>query len=530
VRRGWGGRRHPGRALALVLLAALAVPPAIGAGPASAATTAASPTAAADRGSRPNILFILADDLSTLEMGAMPKVNARLEQKGTSFANAIVNVSLCCPSRATILRGQYGRNTGVRTNGGANGGFEAFYRNGTEQSTIATWLQDAGYRTALFGKYLNGYPNTEPNTYVPPGWDEWASPIVGYPYAGFEYTVNENGTLVPYGSQPEDYGTDVFVRKTQEFITAAAADQTPFFAFLSAYAPHNPATPAPRHVGLFPTLVAPRTPGFGEQDLSDKPDWLAGRVLKPNKLAKADEIFRQRARSLQALDEGVAALVDTLRANGQLENTYIVFMSDNGYHFGQHSMAVGKGTPYEEDIRVPLIIRGPGVLQGEIRRRLVGNDDIAPTFADLAGVTPPEFVDGRSLVPLFGAHRPTSWRHSFLLDHWREVYNTENPSTSPRGGALEPSELGGTERVSGKGRSDKTPIWHGLRTRRYAYIEYETGEKELYDLRFDPAQLSSIASSASEVLLATLHERLVAMRTCRAERCRDLEDQTIQTG
>lgn len=517
------GRQPAAGALALVLLLALTAPLIAGTGPASAATRTHPAT-------RPNILFVLADDLSQAEMAAMPNVHSLLAKQGTSFSNALVNVSLCCPSRTTILRGQYAHNTGVLTNGGANGGFEAAYRNGIEQSTIATWLHVAGYRTGLFGKYLNGYPNTVPISYVPRGWDEWASPVSGFPYSEFSYTLNVNGALVPYGNAPDQYGTDVFVHKTEDFVTAAGAAKEPFFAFLPVYAPHNPAVPAPRHQALFPKLRAPRTPGFGESDLSDKPKWVRERrALNARTIAKTDAIFRQRARSLQALDEGVASLVQTLRRNGQLDNTYIVFMSDNGYHFGQHSLAVGKGAPYEEDVHVPLIIRGPDVARGQTRRKLVGNDDLAPTFADLARVRAPHFVDGRSLVPLLGAGNPSKWRNSFLLDHWREVYTSAHPATAPRGGALEPSELGG-ERQSGKGRSDRTPVWHGLRTRRYAYIEYQTGEKELYDLRLDPAELNNISGFAPEVLLATLHERLLALRTCRANRCRALENEPVQAG
>ncbi len=528
LERGWG-RGHPARTLAPLALVALMVlvvlaAPLVGRG-GTAFAAAGTPKV-----SRPNILFILSDDLSTEEMRSMPKVHALLARQGTTFSNSFFNVSLCCPSRTTILRGQYAHNTGVLTNGGANGGFETAHRKGIERSTIATWLQGAGYRTGLFGKYLNGYPNTVPISYVPPGWNDWFSPINGFPYSEFWYTVNENGSFVPYTNKPDDYGTDVYVHKTEDFITQAGKDKVPFFAFVPVYAPHNPAVPAPRHAKLFPKLRAPRTKSFGESDLSDKPKWVRQRrELNKKTIKKVDAIYRQRARSLQALDEGVASLVKTLKANGQLANTYIVFMSDNGYHFGQHSLAVGKGTPYEEDIRVPLIIRGPGVLRDKTRRRLVGNDDLAPTFADLAGVKAPRFVDGRSLVPMLGARIPSDWRRNFLIDHWREVYTSAHPANAARGGALEPSELGG-ERQSGKGKSDRTPNWHGLRNTRYVYIEYSTGEKELYDLKLDPAELNNISGSASEVLLASLHERLTALRTCRGARCRAIEDERIQTG
>jgi arylsulfatase A-like enzyme len=498
---------------------ALAAPAASGTG---AAAAAGAPPA------RPNILFVLADDLSRLEMRSLPSVRSLLMDEGTTFKNALVNVSLCCPSRATILRGQYAHNTRVLTNGGANGGFEAAYRHGIEQSTIATWLRDSGYRTGMFGKYLNGYPNGVANSYVPPGWDDWASPIAGLPYSQFDYTVNENGTPVEYGTAPGDYGTDVFVGKTESFMSRAATDGVPFFAFLSLYAPHNPATAAPRHEATFPQR-APRTPGFGEKNRSDKPKWLRDqRAFGRRGAQKADEAFSQRAKALRAVDEGIAALVATLERSGQLDRTFIVFASDNGYHFGQHGLALGKGNPYEEDVRIPLVVRGPGVAGGVVREAIVGNTDFAPTMAAMAGVAAPRFVDGRPFVPTPGAKPAARSRYAYLLDHWRETYDEQHPEGAPRRGALEPAETGGGERQSGKGKSDRTPAWHGLRTRRYKYVELGTGETELYDLRRDPFELRNVVDGAPDRLLRTLHTRLAALRTCRAARCRELEDRPIR--
>ena len=212
-------------------------------------------------------------------------------QQGVSFSNNLVSVSLCCPSRATGLRGQYSHNTGIKTNGGTTGGFATMFANGLESSTIATWLNTAGYRTALFGKYLNGYPNTAGDTYVPPGWDEWYSSVKGSPYSQYNYTLNENGTLVSYGNKKKDYGNTVYTKKTKDFVTRAAQAGEPFFAYLSVYAPHGPATPAPGDEVLFPGATAPRTPNFNEADVSDKPAWVQAKPLlnaEPAEQARRD--------------------------------------------------------------------------------------------------------------------------------------------------------------------------------------------------------------------------------------------------
>ena len=220
-----------------------------------ALTGGSSPTVpTAGAAVKPNILFVLTDDLDLGEIAQMPiaAVEAR-RPRASRFSNNFVSVSLCCPSRSTTLRGQYSHNTGVKTNGGANGGFATAHANGIESSTVATWLHGAGYRTALIGKYLNGYPNTVGNTYVPPGWDEWYSSVKGNPYSEYNYTLNENGTLVLVRQpRPRTTAPTVYTKKTQDFVTRAAQAGKPFFAYLAVYAPHAPATPAPQDVNDFP--------------------------------------------------------------------------------------------------------------------------------------------------------------------------------------------------------------------------------------------------------------------------------------
>ena len=481
---------------------------------------------------QPNILFILTDDLDLREVSVMPHLRSLVGARGVTFRNFFVSVSLCCPSRSTCLRGQYSHNTHVLTNKGTTGGFETAHALGLEQSTVATWLHDAGYRTALIGKYLNGYPNSVSDAYVPPGWDEWDSPSQGSPYSEFNYTLNENGTQVAYGGAVADYGTDVYARKAAEFITEAARRQVPFFVYLAVYAPHLPATPAPRDAGLFPGARAPRTPSYDEADVSDKPLFIRSLPLMgPAVQRTVDTIYRRRLRSLQAVDDAIAMLVGTLKRNGQLRNTYIVFTSDNGFHLGQHRMPAGKQTAYEEDIHVPFMVRGPGVPAGRVVSQLAGNVDLAPTFGEFAHAVLPGFVDGRSLVPLLhGRSRaPRRWRRAYLVEHW-PVGDEGEPAA--RGGVpLEPPDPDasgpGPRRLALRSRGYQVvipPEYHGIRTRRHLYVEYVTGERELYDLPRDRAELHNLAATARPRLLRRLAARLARLKTCQGTECRAAEE------
>ncbi len=444
-------------------LGAVVIVAALVAGCSSSSTS--SKTETTNHSSKPNVLFVLTDDLDLGEIAQMPNLKSMMVDQGVSFAHDYVSVSLCCPSRTTTLRGQYSHNTGVETNGGVNGGFETAHRLGVEDSTVATWMQADGYRTALIGKYLNGYPDTVAKTYVPPGWNEWDSAAAGNPYSQFNYTLNENGKLVHYGSAPSDYGTDVYVKKTQDFITKAASAHQPFFAYLAVYAPHQPATPAPRDANLFPGAKAPRTPAYNAADVSGKPQFIQNLpLMTPKVQQRVDALYRRRIQSLQAVDLGLSHLIATLRATGQLDNTYIVFTSDNGFHLGQFRMPSGKQTAYDFDIHMPLVVRGPGIPSGRTADQLVGNIDLAPTFAAMAGAKPASFVDGRSWLAL--AKDPSSdqpWRDAYLIEHWKEDDGPGN-----RGGVpLEPGDLDQTD--TGTTRTSKASLEHHPRVPRRAH-------------------------------------------------------------
>jgi arylsulfatase A-like enzyme len=488
---------------------------------------------------QPNIVFILTDDLDYAAMAHMPQLKRLLTDQGTTLSNFLISMPLCCPSRATILRGQYGHNTQIMGNDLPFGGFPIFAQLGEEESTCATWLQEAGYRSMLAGKYLNAFPSNDDLMHIPSGWTEWYSPMQGEAYIQYDYTLNENGLQVVYGHEPEDYGTDVYAQKTLEFIQRSAQEGQPFFAHVSVYAPHWPTTPAPRHTGLFADAQAPRTPNFNEEDVSDKPSYI--RDLPPlteEDIARIDEEWRERLRSMQAVDEMIGSIIETLASTGQLDNTYIFFTSDNGYHFGSHRQLLGKTAPYEEEIRVTMVVRGPGVPAGRTLDHLTGNTDLAPTWAEIAGVAPPEFVDGRSLLPLLGDTPPalSAWRQSFLLEHAPYEWTGGTSglaaavplgSTNTPPGLLEPPDPGDKYRsgtlaaiMSG---SEALP-YRGIRTAAYLYVEYPTDERELYDLQNDPYQLENIVTTAEPKLVAELAQRLQELAGCSGEECRTIED------
>ncbi len=485
------------------------------------------PVTVLPRSTRPNFLFILTDDLDgrlgTLQY--MPHLQELLTSQGMSIDDFLISTPVCCPSRSSILRGQYTHNHQVYTNGDPLGGYRKFYDLGEESSTLATWLQAAGYHTALFGKYLNGYPFADDRTYVPPGWNDWYSPARGTPYKELDYYLNENGKIVAYGAGASDYMTDVLAGKVDGYLRSHASDPQPFFIYLATYAPHGPSTPAPRHASLFGDLQVPRTPSFNEADVSDKPLAIrADPLLTAEQIAALDEAYRQRVRSMQAVDEMIARLVDTLQATGQLSNTYIIFTSDNGFHLGQHRLVAGKNKPYEEDIAVPFIIRGPGIPAGqELRDYLAGNIDIAPTIADLAGVVPPGYVDGRSLAPLWSAARPSlqSWRQGFLIEDWGSDDQAsgllQHISLAAR--PLDPQllEPPDPDQILQPGPQAQ---FFAVRTPRYTYVEYSDGERELYDLQKDPYELNNLAATADPALLAQFSAWLKALKTCAADACR----------
>ncbi len=483
-------------------------------------------TAAVPAAPRPNIIFILTDDLDTeypdgTWIDHFPRLKALLSDQGTTFRNFFVSLSLCCPSRTSILRGQYAHNTEIFTNDGPGGGFQKAHDLGHEESTIATWLQGAGYRTILLGKYLNGYPGNLGQEYVPPGWDEWYSGERNQ-YQQFDYDLNENGEIVAYGTDPDDYLQDVIRGKATDFIRRTAEERTPFFMWMPTYSPHQPATFAPRHADEFPDVEAPRPPSFNPGDVSGSPSWVQNRpLLTDQQIDGLDALYRRRLQSMLGVEDTLQDIIRTLRATGQLDNTYIFFSSDNGFHLGQHRLPAGKNTEFEEDLHVPLIVRGPGVPAGQVRKHLALNIDFAPTFAELARVPVPDFIDGRSLLPLLrpGPVPIAHWRRAFLIEH----------------GFLRTGDVGRTPPNAGDAVEPPDPFdlappmmpqpFFGVHTDHLVYVDYATtGERELYNLDEDPYEQTSIAETEDPALVLELASWLAALSDCAGAACRAAED------
>jgi arylsulfatase A-like enzyme len=439
---------------------------------------------------RPNIVVVVLDDLDAASLHALPGVTARLADQGLVFERHFVANPLCAPSRASLLTGLYPHNHGVLSNGLPDGGFARYRERGHEGTDVAARLHAAGYRTALLGKYLNDYPHGAGESYVPPGWDDWHAVLEDRRADNFGYWVNDNGRV----SRPDEYQTDFLARRALEFVRdpRRRRDQ-PFFLYLAPAAPHAPSTPAPRHLTLFTGARAPRTPAFDEADVSDKPAWLQAQPrLAPRQIRRLDRFHRRRLQSLAAVDEMTARLLGALDESGELARTYVWFTSDNGYVQGQHRFPGGKNAPYEEAVRVPLLVRGPGVPAGGTRGHLVSNIDYAATFLEIAGTRTSAPLDGRSLLPLLRERPPSpdGWRDALLVERERS------------------------------GDPFFIPAYKALRTANAAYIEYATGAVEYYDLERDPHQLDNAARGLAPEALRRLHERLRALAACCGASCR----------
>jgi arylsulfatase A-like enzyme len=438
---------------------------------------------------RPNVLVIETDDQTRRSMRVMDNVNSLIGDQGARFRKNFVNYALCCPSRATFLTGQYMHNHRVLSNKAPRGGFQRFQAlHGGNH--LGVWLRHAGYYTAMIGRYLNGYVF---RPLVPRGWSEWYASANQKVYG---YTLDENGTLVRYRQNPAAFKQDVLTRKAVDFVDRRAPKAQPFFLWLTYTAPHiseppdpNPphncgdaAIPAPRHAHSFDTEPLPKPPNFNEANVSDKPAAIRKRPrLSAGQIAGIRRKYRCELESLLSVDEGVKKVVQALRATGELNNTLIAYTSDNGYFHGEHRLPQHKGHIYEESIRVPLQMRGPGIPRGvEIKRPSI-NADLAPTIVDAANADPGMVMDGRSLIPV--ASNPAIARGRELL--------IEQPSFT------------------------------AIRTGRYMYAEHGTGEQELYALKMDPSERRSRHNDPAYATVKTqLAARLRQLQNCAGPSCR----------
>ena len=466
------------------------------------ATLAAPPPSAT-----PNILLIISDNQNERSVAeAMTQVQTLLAAQGVTFTNAHVPYPLCCPARATFLTGQYSHNNNVMSNGPPTGG----YANLNQSRTLPVWLQQAGYHTAHIGKFLSGYGTQDSNLNdaisackeVPLGWNEWYGNVAS-DYGTTDFVLNENGALVKYGNpalflplsctfsaNASGFQTDVYSQKAIDIINrrAIAMDGKPFFITVAFGAPEGAIT-APRHIGSFPTFPLPLPPSFNEADVSDKPAKIQATLrLGATRISTMTTFYRKHLSSLLAIDEGVRDMVDALSATGQLANTVIFYLSDQGKLFGEHRVT-GIAWPYEESVQIPFIVRGPGFPAGTSINSIVSGVDLAPTILDLARGSSTLVMDGASLLPLV-RNPALPWRTYSLM----EANTSENTSQ----------------------------YYNAVRDSRYVYIEHGPSwtEAELYDLVLDPFQVASKhADPAYTSIRQNLKSQLNVLKTCSGSAC-----------
>jgi arylsulfatase A-like enzyme len=460
----------------------------------------------------PNIVVVMTDDQEdTGSMAYMPKTLSLIARHGVTFKNSFVNLPLCGPSRASFLTGQAAHNHGIRANSPLDaGGWEAF--KSKEGNSLPVWLQDAGYTTALIGKYLNRYGQQglygawlgwfgglidvdfkgttigNPRDWVPPGWNLW------YAFSGtrpkyYDYSINDNGKMLSFGHAPADYSTDVLKERAIRFIQEQSASPAPFFLYIAPKSAHSEgahAIPSPQYEDALNEVRLPESPAFNEEDLRRK----ALKAPRVGIVTKEglEKSYRAALRSLQSVDDLVAAVVTTLKDAGKLDNTVVIYTSDNGFLFGDHRL-IGKTAAYDGSIKVPLLMRGPGIPEDRTRDQLVNNLDVVATMVDLAGAKPGAPLDGKSLVPLF-ASADAPWRSALLV---------ESPVTS---------------------FEKPTSRYAGVRTATKKYVRYEGGFEELFDLAADPYELKNVlrdpARASDLSALRGIHDTL---KSCAGAAC-----------
>jgi N-acetylglucosamine-6-sulfatase len=410
---------------------------------------------AAGGAEKPSVLIILTDDQRFNQTWPMNTVQDQLMKPGIEFRRGYVTNPLCCPSRASILTGNYSHTTGVWRDTPPFGGYQAF-TDKDQNDTIATRLQAAGYKTGLFGKYLNGYADPALETgVVPPGWNQWmAFPRAGY----YNFDLNVNGTIKHYGN--DQYSTTVLGKAAASFIRSTSG---PTFTYFAPYGPHNPATPETQYKHSFEGQIPQlRSPAYNEKDVSDKPGYIRARArLSGEDKAKIDEFRLNQLRTLKSVDDSVATILKALQDTGRLNNTLIFFLSDNGLQEGEHRWK-SKRVPYEESIHVPFVVRYDPLIHTPRAdaQHLVLNIDIAPTIEQVTGIAPTQ-MDGTSLVPLMSTNPPL-WRQKFLIEHLPRT-DTQPP-----------------------------PSYCAVHTLNYVYVYYGTGEEELYNLKNDRAEENNV--------------------------------------
>lgn len=473
-------------------------------------------SARTEASAQPNFIFIVADDLSRLDYTRenIPNVYRYLVDQGTTFDNFIMTTPVCGPSRASMLTGEYAHNHGVlfcEPDTTSKYKFDVYYKKGFADNDAGAAMQSLGYYTAMVGKYINSYgvrgvmiaafDALGHDDYLPKGWNEFLVPLTTDYY---DWSAVDNGHSVTYGDGADNYKDDVEARRFMQSIQDAHDAGQPFLGYYWPGAPHQPDTAtssmnASRHDGLFSTAKVARTPDYNEADMSDKPEILQPlALLTTARQNRLDRNYANRLQSLQAVDEAVADIIAQLEALGELDKTYIFFLSDNGMLLGHHRLT-SKLVPYDLSTRAPLIVRGPGVASGVIRNELTGTVDLFPTMLDLLNLPVTDNVDGQSFKQLLSAGNPVpdpNWRSTILAEDWV----TEN-------------------QIGNNGPFSILVQYSMLRGATFEYIKWYNGEHEYYDLSTDPYELQNSYSALSASTTNELEAQLTALASCKGLSC-----------
>src|SRR3954454_6860989 len=496
--------------------------------------------------SQKNVVFILTDDMTTSELSAMPNVQSLLAGHGTSFNEAYVSFPLCCPSRATMMSGQYMHNHNVRGNFPPNCSWIRFTPH--ETNDLPVWLQDNGYYNVHIGKYMNGYPTGTPaypppqsNTFpVPPGWDEWYGKVSEDAlYFNYQLIEKTGPSAIPhltfYGDQPTDYQIVAFANHAVNFVGDSGVSKQPFWLNLWFNSPHGPFDPAPHDLFRLSGTPIAKLPGFNEKDITDKPKWFRKQAKKRITRKQARLIDNERRRQeeqLLSVDQAVGRLVQTLQDKGILDDTYIIFSSDNGFFRGEHRIATGKYLPYDAAAKVPLIVRGPGIPAGGGSNEVVWNGDIPQTIQQIASGSQDDSLDGRSFLPFAQQPALRSTRPVLLEGDTGPggtgAESAQSASARAREARVHVAGRKGvnnleqeTDAIKSATNTDSAPAYRSIRTDRYEYTVYANGQTELYDMKRDPAQLRSLATDPRyRYVRRWLFDHLAPLSTCAGAACR----------
>ncbi|KAK6858094.1 hypothetical protein PG995_005793 [Apiospora arundinis] len=487
----------------------------------------AAPVAAASGdATKPSIVLIMSDDqdrrLGSTDFQSV--LHRDIFSQGVEFVNHFATTAQCCPSRASFLRGQAAHNTNVTNVHAPGGNYDKWHQAGLDEDYLPHWLKKAGYRAEYVGKFLNGYNVINANI-TPKGWDHVDALLDPYTTYYNVPVMSQNGERPVY--YEGFHSTDVVRTKALERLQSLVTGKQPYYLQIAPYAPHvqndvHHTVPLARHMDLFPEARAPRLPNYNPDDehQAGKGGW-PGTLPRMNETSQAtsDMAFRYRAQALQGLDEIIEDVVAMLDANGQLDNTYVIYTSDNGYHIGQHRLPGGKALFYGEDTNLPFAVRGPGVPKNVISQIPGVHLDLVPTFLDIAGLPEadwPSFLDGRSLLPQWKEPAGSSSGAGAGDGNSKETLNVEFWGSctieAPNGKELGAPFLNTTYktlRMLGDRQSWLFSVWC-------------TGQMELYDTAADPYELVNLAGRPEhEAVLNRLNALLLVTKSCAEGTCRD---------